>query len=252
MKDESAQVDCVMFRGRAHLMPFRLQDGMRVEAHALVTLYEARGGFQLNVEALRHAGIGALFEAFARLRTKLETEGLFAPERRQPLPRFPHRIGIVTSLQAAALRDVLAALARRAPHIPVMIYPTLVQGDGPPRTSQKPSGPRQTAANAMSSSSPAAAAASRTCGRSMRRSSPEPSMPVPFRSSRGSATKPTPPSPTWRPTAAPPRPPLLPSWRAQAILKRKASCSTLPLPCARRCGNACRSACSASTCWRAD
>ncbi|PWB44537.1 MAG: exodeoxyribonuclease VII large subunit [Rhodocyclales bacterium] len=130
MKDESAQVDCVMFRGRAHLMPFRLQDGMRVEAHALVTLYEARGGFQLNVEALRHAGIGALFEAFARLRIKLETEGLFAPERRQPLPRFPHRIGVVTSLQAAALRDVLAALARRAPHIPVMIYPTLVQGDG--------------------------------------------------------------------------------------------------------------------------
>lgn len=130
MKDESAQVDCVMFRGRAQLLPFRLQDGMRIEAHALVTLYEARGSFQLNVETLRHAGVGALYEAFARLRAKLETEGLFAPERRQPLPRFPHRIGVVTSLQAAALRDVLAALARRAPHLPVMIYPTLVQGDG--------------------------------------------------------------------------------------------------------------------------
>ncbi len=130
LKDESAQVDCVMFRGRAQLLPFRLQDGMRVEARALVTLYEARGGFQLNVEALRHAGVGALFEAFARLRGKLEAEGLFAPQRRQPLPRFPHRIGVVTSLQAAALRDVLAALARRAPHLPVAIYPTLVQGEG--------------------------------------------------------------------------------------------------------------------------
>jgi exodeoxyribonuclease VII large subunit len=129
LKDEGAQVDCVMFRGRAQLLPFRLQDGMRVETRALVTLYEARGGFQLNVEALRHAGIGALFEAFARLRAKLEHEGLFAPERRLPLPRFPRRIGIVTSLQAAALRDILAALARRAPHLPVVIYPTLVQGE---------------------------------------------------------------------------------------------------------------------------
>ncbi|MBK9595291.1 MAG: exodeoxyribonuclease VII large subunit [Rhodocyclales bacterium] len=129
LKDEGAQVDCVMFRGRAQLLPFLLQDGMRVEARALVTLYEARGGFQLNVEALRHAGIGALFEAFARLRAKLEHEGLFAPECRLPLPRFPRRIGIVTSLQAAALRDILAALARRAPHLPVVIYPTLVQGE---------------------------------------------------------------------------------------------------------------------------
>ena len=130
LKDESAQVDCVMFRGRAQLLPFRLQDGMRVEARALVTLYEARGGFQLNVEAMRHAGIGALFEAFARLRAKLENEGLFEPERRLPLPRYPRCVGIVTSLQAAALRDVLAALARRAPHLSVVIYPTLVQGEG--------------------------------------------------------------------------------------------------------------------------
>ncbi len=129
LKDESAQVDCVIFRNRAQLLPFRIQDGMRVEARALVTLYEARGGFQLNVEAMRHAGIGVLFEAFARLRAKLENEGLFAPERRLTLPRFPRRVGIVTSLQAAALSDILAALARRAPHLPIVIYPTLVQGE---------------------------------------------------------------------------------------------------------------------------
>ncbi len=130
LKDEGAQVDCVMFRSRAQLIPFRLQDGLRVEARALVTLYEARGSFQLNVEAMRHAGIGALFEAFARLRAKLDQEGLFAPDRRLPLPRFPRRIGIVTSLRAAALHDLLASLARRAPHLPIVIYPTLVQGDG--------------------------------------------------------------------------------------------------------------------------
>ncbi len=130
LKDEGAQVTCVMFRNRAQLLPFRLEEGMRVEARALVTLYEARGDFQLNVEALRRAGIGALFEAFARLRGKLELEGLFAPERKKPLPRFARRVGIVTSLQAAALRDVLAALARRSPHLPVTIYPAPVQGEG--------------------------------------------------------------------------------------------------------------------------
>lgn len=129
LKDESAQIDCVMFRNKSQLLSFRLQDGMHVEARALVTLYEARGGFQLNVEALRAAGIGALYEAFARLRAKLESEGLFSPDRRLPLPRYPRRIGIITSLQAAALRDILASLARRAPHLPVIIYPTLVQGE---------------------------------------------------------------------------------------------------------------------------
>ncbi len=129
LKDDSAQVDCVMFRNRAQLLPFRIQDGMRVETRALVTLYEARGGFQLNIESMHHAGIGVLFEAFARLREKLENEGLFAPERRLPLPRFPRRVGIVTSLQAAALQDILAALARRAPQLPVLIIPTLVQGE---------------------------------------------------------------------------------------------------------------------------
>lgn len=130
LKDEAAQVRCVMFRNRAQLVPFRLQEGMRIEARALVTLYEARGDFQLNVEALRQAGIGALYEAFARLREKLDKEGLFAAERKKPLPRFPRRIGIVTSLQAAALRDILSALERRSPHLPVVIYPAPVQGEG--------------------------------------------------------------------------------------------------------------------------
>ncbi len=130
LKDETAQVRCVMFRNRAQLLPFRLQEGLRVEARALVTLYEARGEFQLNVESLRLAGIGALYEAYARLREKLEKEGLFDAARKRALPRFPRRVGIVTSLQAAALRDVLAAFQRRSPHVPLVIYPVPVQGEG--------------------------------------------------------------------------------------------------------------------------
>jgi exodeoxyribonuclease VII large subunit len=129
LKDESAQVRCVMWRSRTQMLPLRLANGMNVEVRALVTLYESRGDYQLNIETLRHAGIGALYEAYARLKEKLEREGLFDAARKRPLPRFPRRVGIVTSLQAAALHDVLAALKRRAPHIPVVIHPAPVQGE---------------------------------------------------------------------------------------------------------------------------
>ncbi|MFU2488761.1 exodeoxyribonuclease VII large subunit [Thauera sp. WH-1] len=128
LKDANAQVRCAMWRNRAQLLPFRPGDGMRVEARALVTLYEARGDYQLNVEALRPAGIGNLFEAFTRLKDKLAAEGLFDPAGRRPLPRLPRGIGIVTSAQAAALHDVLVTLQRRAPHLPVVLYPAPVQG----------------------------------------------------------------------------------------------------------------------------
>ena len=130
LKDEAAQVRCVMFRNRAQLLPFRLANGMRVEARALVTLYETRGDFQLNVETVRRAGVGALYEAFARLRERLAAEGLFDSRHKRPLPRYPNAIGVVTSLQAAALRDVLACLRRRSPHVPVIVYPVPVQGEG--------------------------------------------------------------------------------------------------------------------------
>jgi exodeoxyribonuclease VII large subunit len=130
LKDEAAQVRCAMFRNRAQSLPWRLENGMQVEARALVTLYEARGDYQLNVETLRRAGIGALFEAFARLRDRLAAEGLFDAERKRALPAYPRRIGVVSSPQAAALRDVIATLARRAPHLPIILYPTAVQGEG--------------------------------------------------------------------------------------------------------------------------
>ena len=130
LKDELAQVRCVMFRNRGQYLDWDPRDGMRVEVRALVTLYEARGDFQLNVESMRRAGQGALFEAFLRLRDKLDKEGLFDPAHKKPLPVYPRRIGIVTSPQAAALRDVLTTLARRNPAIPVILYPAQVQGEG--------------------------------------------------------------------------------------------------------------------------
>jgi exodeoxyribonuclease VII large subunit len=128
LKDADAQIRCAMFRSRTPSVPWRLENGQQVEARALVTLYEARGEFQLNVESLRRAGLGKLYEAFLRLKEKLTAEGLFADERKRALPRFPTRIGIVTSPRAAALRDVLVTLGRRAPALPCVVYPTLVQG----------------------------------------------------------------------------------------------------------------------------
>ena len=130
LKDEGAQVRCVMFRNRAQLLGWRLENGQHVEARVLVSLYEARGDFQLNVETARQAGAGRLYEQFLRLKEKLEREGLFDDVGKRALPAFPTRIGIVTSLQAAALRDVLTTLARRAPHVHLTLYPTPVQGEG--------------------------------------------------------------------------------------------------------------------------
>jgi exodeoxyribonuclease VII large subunit len=130
LKDEKAQVRCVMFRHRNQYLDFPVKEGMQVEARANVSLYEPRGDFQLNVESMRPGGLGALYEAFARLKAKLEAEGLFAEERKRPLPSFPRQIGIITSPQAAALRDVLTTLKRRMPGIPLVLYPTPVQGRG--------------------------------------------------------------------------------------------------------------------------
>ncbi len=134
LKDASAQVRCVMFRNRNVYLGWQPKEGDKVEARALVSLYEARGEFQLTVEFLQKAGLGALFEAFEKLKQKLEAEGLFAPERKRALPSFPKQIGIVTSPDAAALRDVLTTLKRRMPGIPVIIYPTPVQGKGAAET----------------------------------------------------------------------------------------------------------------------
>jgi exodeoxyribonuclease VII large subunit len=129
LKDEAAQVRCVMFRSRAQGIPWRLENGQQVEIRALVSLYEPRGEFQLAVEGLRRAGLGRLFEAFAQLRARLETEGLFSTDGKLDIPRFPRAIGIVSSPQAAAVRDVIATIRRRASHLPTILYPCVVQGE---------------------------------------------------------------------------------------------------------------------------
>lgn len=130
LKDAGAQVRCVMFKNRNAYLEWQPKEGDLVEARAVVTLYEARGEFQLNVEFLQRAGLGVLFEAYEKLRIKLEGEGLFDPARKRSIPAHPRQIGIVTSPDAAALRDVLTTLKRRMPSIPIVLYPAPVQGKG--------------------------------------------------------------------------------------------------------------------------
>jgi exodeoxyribonuclease VII large subunit len=130
LKDSAAQVKCVMFKGRNSYVDFTPREGDKIEARCTVTLYEARGDFQLTVEFVQKAGLGALFEAFEKLKIKLEHEGLFDAAFKKAIPKSPQTIGIVTSKDAAALRDVLTTLKRRNPNINVIIYPTPVQGKG--------------------------------------------------------------------------------------------------------------------------
>jgi exodeoxyribonuclease VII large subunit len=128
LKDEQGQVRCAMFRRAAGLLDFSPRDGQLVELRGRLGVYEPRGELQLVVESMRQAGQGNLFEQFLQLKAKLEAEGLFEPDRKKPLPVLPRAIGVVTSLGAAALHDVVSALQRRVPHIPVVIYPATVQG----------------------------------------------------------------------------------------------------------------------------
>jgi len=124
----AALVRCAMFKRAASLLDFAPADGQRVELRGRLAVYEPRGELQLVVEAMRRAGAGALYEQFLRLKAKLEAQGLFDASVKRALPAFPQRIGVVTSRGAAALHDVLTALKRRAPHVEVIVYPSLVQG----------------------------------------------------------------------------------------------------------------------------
>ena len=128
VKDEQGQIRCAMFRRAASLMDFSPRDGEMVELRGRLGVYEQRGDLQLVVESMRRAGKGALFEEFLKLKERLERQGLFLAARKRALPRMPRAIGLVTSLGAAALHDVVSALRRRVPHIPVVVSPALVQG----------------------------------------------------------------------------------------------------------------------------
>jgi exodeoxyribonuclease VII large subunit len=128
LKDATAQVRCAMFRQRNMLCAFTARDGQKVLVRARIGLYEPRGEYQLIVDHMEDAGLGALKRQFEELSAKLKQEGLFAAERKRPLPGLPRRIGIITSPTGAAVRDILHVLARRFPAAPVLIYPVSVQG----------------------------------------------------------------------------------------------------------------------------
>jgi exodeoxyribonuclease VII large subunit len=133
LKDDSGQVRCAMFRRSVDQLTFAPRDGHLVEARGRLDVYGPRGDLQLVVDALRVAGQGSLFEQFLRLKARLEAEGLFDAERKRALPGQPRSLGLVTSLGAAALRDVVTTLARRVPHLPVLLFPAAVQGAGAPQ-----------------------------------------------------------------------------------------------------------------------
>src|SRR5213592_386212 len=132
LKDQRAQIGCVIWRDT---MPRKLSgqplaDGAQVQVYGTVTVYETRGQYQLSVQILQPRGVGLLQAKFEVLKRKLQAEGLFAPERKRPLPKFPHRVGIVTSPSGAAVRDILNVLHRRAPWLQILINPVRVQGTG--------------------------------------------------------------------------------------------------------------------------
>ena len=130
LKDAHAQVRCALFRAKRQRLRFSPGDGDHVLVRARISFYEPRGDFQLIIEHLEPAGAGAAQREFEALKQRLQAEGLFDPARKQPLPMFPRRLGVITSPSGAAIRDVLDVLRRRAPHLAVTIYPAQVQGKG--------------------------------------------------------------------------------------------------------------------------
>lgn len=130
LKDNRAQVRCVLFKGIANSLNLPLKEGDHIEVSGKISIYEARGEFQITITSVRQKGLGQLYEAYERLKQQLFQEGVFSAERKQPLPSHPQTIGVVTSLSAAALRDVVTTLRRRHSGIQVIVYPTAVQGAG--------------------------------------------------------------------------------------------------------------------------
>ena len=132
LKDDEAQVRCTMFKNKNMVADWVPKNGEKIEAKCFIGLYEARGEYQLNIELIRLAGTGLLSEAFNQLKEKLLKEGLFETSRKKLIPQFPKSIGVITSPTGAAIEDILITLKRRSPHIPIFIYPSLVQGKEAP------------------------------------------------------------------------------------------------------------------------
>ena len=130
LKDDRSQVRCVFFKQQQRGIKFRPEDGLHVTVRGSISVYEARGEYQIYVESIEPVGLGALQLAFEQLKKRLEAEGLFAAERKKPLPMLPSRIGLITSPRGAAVRDVVRILRRRFPNVHLTVYPVRVQGEG--------------------------------------------------------------------------------------------------------------------------
>src|SRR6202521_2245048 len=130
LKDERTQIRCVCFKAQLRTMKFRPEDGLRVTVRGSITVYEARGDYQIYVESFEPVGLGALQLAFEQLKKRLEAEGLFDPERKKSLPVLPRCVGLITSPRGAAVRDIVQILQRRFPNLHVVLYPVRVQGEG--------------------------------------------------------------------------------------------------------------------------
>jgi exodeoxyribonuclease VII large subunit len=166
LKDATAQLKAAMFRSAYRYLKFKIEDGIHVVARGNLSVYEPKGEYQLVCEHLEPQGRGALQLAFEQLKRKLQAEGLFAGDRKRPIPSLPRKIGIVSSLDGAALRDILKVLARRHPNAHIVVRPVRVQGDG-----------------AAEDIARAAEDRSKTCGPSTRSRWRGPSRPAPSRSS---------------------------------------------------------------------
>ena len=169
LKDDKAQCRAAMFRGRNSRVGFQPVNGQKVLMRAQVTLYEARGEYQLVVDHLEDAGVGELMRRYEQLKAQLSQEGLFDSAHKLPLPAHPRKIALITSATGAAIRDVLSVIERRAPHIPVMVFPTPVQGETAALQIRKALQRVSTTANVTWYCWCAVAVRSKTCGASMTR-----------------------------------------------------------------------------------
>ena len=203
LKDAKSQIRCVCFRQQLPRLKFRPEDGLHVTVRGSISVYEARGEYQIYVEHLEPVGRGALQLAFEQLKRRLEEEGLFDPERKKPLPVLPRAIGLITSSRGAAVRDIVHILRRRFPNLHLILYPARVQGEGAADEIVAAIKYFNRSSLPTSSSWRAEAVRSKTCGHSTRKTWPAPSPPAPFRSSPASAMRPTSPSPISSPTCAP-------------------------------------------------
>lgn len=130
LKDETSKINAIMFRSNASKVSFKPTDGMKVLVSGRVSIYEASGGYQIYVDEMEEDGVGNLYEAFEKLKKKLSSEGLFDEKHKVPIPKYPKKVGVVTASTGAAIRDILTTIKRRYPICEVILFPTLVQGEG--------------------------------------------------------------------------------------------------------------------------